>query len=427
MRILCLGVNHKTANVALREKLAFDRAGARAALADLADRWGESEFLIVSTCNRTEIYVARPVHGHPRMEELREWLVAYRSLPADEMAGAAYSLDNLDAVRHAFEVASGLDSLVPGEDQIVSQMKEAYEEAGQTGTTGPVLSEMFQTALHVAKHVRTETDFGAGKVSVASVAVDFVSRVFESLHGKCVLNVGAGKMNRLMLRQLTEQGADRLLVANRSKDKADALARACGGQVVAFEDLADRLAEADVVLTSTGADSCILTRAMLARAQERRGWRPMLLVDIAVPRDVEAEAGELENVFLYNIDDLDSIVRKTIRMRNGQRTLAERIIEEHVDELMARLEVRDVAPTIDALYRLMERVVEEEIQGARNKLSTHDDAEEDLAILQRALHRAIRRFLHPCTARLRESAGTPAAGAHVAAIRKLFELDRREE
>lgn len=427
MRILCVGINHKTADVAVRERLAFDAGSARHALGRLAEAWPDAEFLIVSTCNRTELYAARAVHGHPRDHELRDWLGEFHGLDPREFSQALYGLADAEAVRHLFSVAGGLDSLVPGEDQIVAQLKDAYTLAGEHGTAGPVLNEIVQAAFHVAKHIRTETGIGAGKVSVASVAVEFVCRIFETLHGKCVLTVGAGKMNEIMLRQLAKKGCDHLLVTNRSFERAERLAEACRGEPVPFEDLADHLARADVVLTGTASESPILTRRMVASAQQRRNWQPLLIVDIAVPRDVDAEAGELENVFLYNIDDLDRIVRTTIETRRGQRHAAEAIIEEHLVELTDRLRVRNVAPTIDALYRTMERVAAEELQAARNKLAEHDDAEADTEILQRALHRTIRRILHPCTRRLREAAGTDAVRAHIAALRELFELDEEEE
>jgi len=317
--------------------------------------------------------------------------------------------------------------LVPGEDQIVAQVKDAYALAGELGTAGCVLNEIVQAAFHVAKHIRAETGIGAGKVSVASVAIEFVCQIFETLGGKCVLSVGAGKMNEIMLRHLAERGCGDLLVTNRSFDRARVLAQACGGKPVPFEDLTDHLARADVVLTSTASESPILTRRMVESAQQRREWRPLLIVDIAVPRDVAADAGELENVFLYNIDDLDRIVRSTIEMRSRHRQAAEKIIEDHLAEVGERLHVRDVAPTIDALYRAMEKIAAEELQTARNKLAEHDDAEADADILQRALHRTIRRILHPCTRRLRESAGSDAVRAHIAALRELFDLDKQDK
>ncbi len=424
MRILCVGANHRSADVAVREKLAFGADERRRALDDLRRRWPDAEFALLSTCNRTEVFAARAVHGHPRAEELRDWLPAARSLAPGTCAGALYALADAQATRHLFAVAAGLDSLVPGEAQIVSQVKAAYAEAVDAGCAGPVMNELFQTAFHVAKHIRTETDVAQGKVSVASVAVEFVAQLFETLAAKRVLNVGAGKMNELMLRRLGDLGAGRIVVVNRSRPRAERLARDCGGEAGEFDRLGDHVAAADIVLTSTGAAEAVLTADAVRDAQRRRGFRPLLIVDIAVPRDVEPAAGEVENVFLYNIDDLERIVQGNLALRQEQRGAAEGIISEHVDELLSGLNVRNVAPTIEALYRRIDEIAAEELADARNKLREHDDAEADLEILQRTLRRTIRRFLHPATQRLRDAAGSDAARAHVASLQELFELGK---
>jgi glutamyl-tRNA reductase len=413
--------------VAVREKLVFDADQRRRALGDLHRRWPDAEFALLSTCNRTEVFTARPVHGHPRAEELRDWLLAFHSLAPAPYAEALYTLADAEATHHLFAVAAGLDSLVPGEAQIVSQVKAAYAEAVEAGSARAVMNELFQAALHVAKHIRTETDIAQGKVSVASVAIEFVGQLFETLAGKCVLSIGAGKMNELMLRKLRDLGADRIVVVNRSRDRAERLAEACGGAAGDFDRLCEHAAEADVILTSTGAAEPVLTAEAVHAAQQHRGYRPLLIVDIAVPRDVEAAAGQVDNVFLYNIDDLEQIVQGNLALRQEQHGAAEGIITEHVDELLSGLNVRNVAPTIEALYRRMEQIAAEELRDARNKLSEHDDAEADLEVLRRALHRTIRRMLHPCAQRLRDAAGSDAARAHIAALRELFELAEQEE
>lgn len=427
MRILCVGTNHKTAEVAVREKLALNADQRLGALKDLRATWPDAEFAVISTCNRMEVYLARPVHGHPRAEELRDWILKFRGVSGSPYAEALYMLADAEATNHLFAVTSGLDSLVPGEAQIVAQVKEAYTQAVQAGAAHVVLNELFQAALHVAKHIRTETEIAMGKVSVASLAVDFVRQLFESLKGKCVLNVGAGKMNSLMLARLREMQADKLVAVNRSRPAAERLAEEVGGTPGDFARLEDHLAEADVVVTSTGSAEPVITASMVKAAQKRRGWRPLLIVDIAVPRDVECKAGKVENVFLYNIDDLDRIVQANLEMRTGQHGAAHTIITEHVDELMGVLHVRKVAPTIEALYKKMSLIAEQELADARNKLSTHADAEEDIEIMRRTLHRTIRRILHPCTLRLRRSAGTDAARTHVSSVRELFELDEVDE
>ena len=423
MRILCTGISHKTADVALRERFALTAGALASAMDDFRRRWSDAEVLLVSTCNRTEAYTARPVHGHPREDELRSWFGGLGGPAAARAEKAIYTLGDAPAVRHLFEVAAGLDSLVPGEAQIVSQLKDAYAAAVKKRTARTVLNALVQTALHTAKHVRRETTIGAGRVSVASAAIDCAVGRLKALEGKCVLNIGAGKMNELMLDRLRQLGAGSVLVANRTPGRARQLASRCGGKAVALASIGRRLAEADVVLTSTASQRPILTRKMIAAAQKKRNGAPLLIVDIAVPRDVESGAGELENVFLYNIDDLESVVRATIRTRRGQRSAANKIIARHVSEFLGGLNVRQVAPTIDALYAYARGIADEELAAARNKLTTHNDSREDAEILRRALHRTIRRIMHPAARTLRDAAGTDAARAQIAAIRKLFGLD----
>jgi len=407
------------AELAVREKLAMDAEQRLRALTELRAAWRDSEFAILSTCNRMEVYLARPVHGHPRTEELRDWILNFQGAADPHCADALYMLADAEATSHLFAVTSGLDSLVPGEPQIVSQVKEAYTQAVEAGAAHAVLNELFRSALHVAKHIRTETEIAMGNVSVASLAVDFVRQLFETLKGKCVLNVGAGKMNSLMLARLREMQSDKLVIVNRSLPAAQRLTKQFGGTCGDFANLEDHLAEADVVVTSPASAEPIITLPMVRAAQKRRNWRPLLIIDIAVPRDVEPAAGELDNVFLYNIDDLDRIVQANIESRTGQNDPARTIITEHVDELMSALHVRKVAPTIESLYKRMTRIAEQELADAQNKFSTHDDAEEDIAIL--------RRTLHPVAQRLRQAAGTDVAGTHVSSVRELFELDDADE
>ncbi len=437
MRILCIGVNYKTAEVALRERLAFDAEATGRALQELTSRWSEAEFVILSTCNRVEVYTARPVHGHPREQELQVWLREFHGVEAAECGEAMYTLADASAIRHLFAVTSSLDSMVLGEAQITSQVKAAYSLARQASAAGPVMNDLFQTALHVAKHVRSETDIAAGKVSVASVAVDCVLQSLEGpsggegdktdkgpTAGACVLNVGGGEMNELMLQHLAELAVGRILVANRSPRRAADLAKRFGGEAVEFARLGEHLAAADVVLSSTASEAPVITRQMVAEAQAQRGGRPLLIVDIAVPRDVEPDTRQIENVFLYNIDDLQRVVASSLKGRDTQRVAAEAIIASHVAESLRELKIRDVAPTIEAMYQYMHRIADEELAAAAKKLGKHADAEANKKLLTRALHRTIRRILHPLAANLRKSATSDAARVHVAALRKLFGLDK---
>lgn len=421
MRVLCVGLSYKTAGVDLRERLAFDDVTAGRALQQLTQRWDDAEFAILSTCNRVEVYMARPVHGHPRDEELRRWLGAFHHLSADAYEGSLYTLADAQAVEHLLAVAGGLDSLVPGEVEIVAQVKAALALARDAGAARAALGDIFQAALHTAKHIRSETGFSKGKVSVASIAIDAARTVVPDIERATVLSIGAGKMNRQMLRRLSEMGAGRLLVANRSRSKAEQLAGLCGGSTVAMADIARRLPEADVVLCSTASEAPLLTRAMLKDAIARRHGRDMLLIDIAVPRDVQPSVGELPGVHLRNIDDLETVVRSAIRTRSRERDAAQAIIDAHVPEVLASLHLRTVAPTIDALYRQMETIAADEFQQAARRLAggSNDSPAETL---QRALHRTIRRTLHPVTEALRSAEKSETARADAAALRRLFQL-----
>jgi len=426
MRILCVGMSHKTAPVDIREQLAFSAAGRDRALRQLADQYEQAEFAILSTCNRAEVYTARPVHGHPREEQIHRFLGQFFHLPVERFAGSTYTLADRDAAEHLFAVACGLDSLVPGEVQITAQVKDALRAAARAGTAGPVLHELMQRALRTAKHIRRETDIGAGKVSVASVAVDCIAEAFGAPSGKCVLSIGAGKMNQLLLTYMRDAQVGRILIANRSARKAAALARKYGGETVAMGELARRLDEPDIIVTSTAAEAPILTAEMLSAALTRRDGKELFIVDLAVPRDVEPAAGKLSGVRLINIDQLDRIVAGNLRLRGQQLEPARRIIDGHVDEFFRRLNVRQVAPTIDALYRRMERICREELASAENKLAAHDTAAADLSVLRQAVRRALRKFVHPCVENLHRSAGSDAVRAHVAALQRLFELDQED-
>jgi len=425
MRILCVGASHKTAPVPLRERLAFSPPAARAALETLRDRYGAAAFVILSTCNRSELYVIRPLHARPREEEIRAFFGAFHDVPRADYDGALYVHADAEAVRHLFAVAAGLDSLVPGEDQILAQVKQAYQLAQSVNAAGPELNELFQLALSVAKEVRSATRIATGKVSVASVAVDCAKEVLNDLTDKCALSVGAGKMNLLMLRGFRRLGVGRILVANRSLARAAELAGQCDGQAVPFESVAAALSEADLVVCSTAASGAIITAADVRAAMAQRPRRRMLILDIAVPRDVEEQAGQVSGAALYNIDDLRAVVEKNIRLRSAEIDAGRAIVERRTADYFERLHVREVAPTIDSLYRQMRAIADEELAAARKKLTGDPRANEQ--VLRRAFHRALRRMLHKPLTHLRAAAGTETARQHAAMLRKLFDLPLKPE
>lgn len=423
MRLLCVGLNHATAALALRETVAVTPEQALGVLRRLRQRWPASEFLLLSTCNRTELYALRPLHSRPREEELREVFLSQSGKPAEGLNEALYAHAGIDAVRHLFRVAAGLDSLVPGEPQIVSQIKQALALAQEAEAADAAIASLVADALAAARRVRRETPIAQGKASVASVAFEAVREVFPSLAGRYVLAVGGGKMTELLLKLLAKENDVYLLLTNRSFVRAVELAADFGAQAIPFENLAPALSKADVVVTCTASPEPILTTEMIAQARCDCSGAPLLLVDLAVPRDIDPRAGQIEGVRLCNIDDLSAVVDRTVVRRSEHVAAAMDIVNEHVEQYLQAADIRLVAPTIDALYRRIEQTLNEELTEASNKLSTHDDHEEDLDILRRTLHRALRRFCHPAVETLRDEAANGAGGTHAETLRTLFRLD----
>ena len=420
MRILCTGLNHTTAPVAIREKLAFSPVATVEALRSLRKAYPLSECLLLSTCNRTELYVIRPLHEKPSPEDLHRWLAEFQGIDLSVFESSLYTYGDDEAVEHLFCVTAGLDSMVPGEDQIVSQIKTALQLACEQDAAGVDLRELFDKALNIGRTVRRETGIAEGKVSVASVAINAIGRVFASLAGKTALSIGAGKMNEIVLQQIRALLPETLLVTNRTAERGRELADACGGLFRPFNELPALLQSADVVMTSTASPEPIITVAHLRQAQAARNDRPLLLIDLAMPRDVEAAAASIPNVFLYNLDDLEAVVAQSLSMRKKHITAARAIVRKHLKAFTHSAHAAHITPTIEALYQRLESIINAELEQASNKLETHDDAAEDLEILQRALHRALRKFVHPAANYLRSNARS--AANHASMLRKLFQL-----
>ncbi|HEX8524491.1 MAG TPA: glutamyl-tRNA reductase, partial [Tepidisphaeraceae bacterium] len=330
VRLLLLGLNHATAPLGLRERLAFTGDQRGEALVALKQRFPECEGVLLSTCNRVELYVSRPVHARPRPEELVEFLSQLKNAPAG-FAAHLYQKSERDVIQHLFSVASSLDSMVLGETQILGQVREAYEFAQGLGVTASGLNPLFQSAIAVGKEVMTQTPIAEGRTSVASVAVDCASRIFDHFGDKTVLSVGAGKMAALVLQGFAQLKPKRLIVANRDVAKGRALAERYSGEAHSFEELDAHLVAADIVITSTGATEPIITRGRFEHLLKQRRYRPAFLIDIALPRNVEPAVGELENVYLYNLDDLQQVIASTKSDRQQSIEQAERIVGAHVE------------------------------------------------------------------------------------------------
>ncbi len=419
MKFQLIGVNHKTAPVEVRERLAIPELRLPDALRSLAAFPGVDEGLILSTCNRVEV-LAQSRNG---AVDLRGFLRDYFQLNPSDYESYLYEYREGDAVRHVFRVASSLDSMVVGEPQILGQVKEAYATARAVGAVHSQLDLLLTRAFAVAKRVRTETAVGSSAVSVASVAVELAKKIFGSLLGKHVYLVGAGKMSELAARHLMAHGAESVFVANRTYDRARQLAARFKGQAILFEQLYDTCDRADIVITSTGAPHAIFRREHGELFLARRKNRPMFFIDIAVPRDVDPEMNRLDGIFVYDIDDLQQAVASHVADRQKEAERAEAIVSSEVDRFRARLQTLDVAPTIVSLQDHLETIRQAEIDRVRGRLGTLSP-EQELAIetLTRGI---VSKIMHTPISTLKTAVQESEATTVVDIIRRLFNLQDR--
>lgn len=424
-RLLLLGLNHTTAPLAVREKLAFSGPQARAAVGALRERFPAAEAVLLSTCNRVELYVGRQAHAHLGLDELVGFLSEFHALPAEQFRDHLYHKAGREVVEHLFLVASSLDSLVLGETQVLGQVRDAYDAARQAQSAGPLLNPLFQRAVAVGKQVMHETALAEGRRSVASVAVDYARRIFEHFTDKTVLCVGAGKMAALVLQHFAGLSPRRLLVCNRDPDKATALADKFGGEAVPFERLGEHLVAADIVVSGTGATQPIITRQQFEPLRKQRRYRPIFLIDIAVPRDVEPAVGELEHVYLYNVDDLQQVVATTMDQRKASVDAARAIVARQVDEFAKWHRQREMGPIIDRLYKRYHKLAKEELDRAVTKLT--GDREADRASLEEMTRRIVNKLLHSPIQTLKTSDGQHTGLTYLHAMEKLFDLEGEEE
>jgi glutamyl-tRNA reductase len=368
MRLLLVGISHRTAPVELRERVDFSKGDMGAAVAALAERVHSGEGVIISTCNRVEIYTEANSDDQAR-DEVAAFVSQYHGVARDQLDSHLYARNDADVARHLFRVAAGLDSLVVGEPQILGQVKDAYEIATERQTTGGVLNRLFHAAFAAAKRVRSETGLAEGAVSVSYAAISLAKKIFGRFEGLKVLILGAGEMAELTATHLKGQSVRSLVVASRTLANAQALAETVGGLAVPWTEMPKVLADADIVVTATGATEPVLTRERIADVVDRRNQRPLFIIDIAVPRDVEASAGDLEEVFLYNIDDLQQIVNENLARRAAELQHAEQIISEEVEKFSAWLRSRTAVPTVVALRQRFEHIRQAELKRLEPKMA----------------------------------------------------------
>jgi glutamyl-tRNA reductase len=398
MTLALIGVNHKTAPIALREKIAIGRDQLPEALRALAATPGVTECMIVSTCNRVELIAM--VDG--AVAPLNRFLADYFSIESEIVGPHLYEYRDKDAISHLFRMAASLDSMVVGEPQILGQVKEAFAVARTTGTVAGQLDYLLQGAFSAAKRVRSETGIGSNSVSIASVAVDMARKIFGALQGRTVFLVGAGKMSELAARHLVQQGAGTILVSNRTQERARRMAEEFDGRVVPFEQLYDAASEADIVISSTGAIQPIFRREHGQAFLHRRKNRPMFFIDIAVPRDVDPKMNDLDGIFVYDIDDLQQVAAAHMEERSRQAVDAETLIAAEVERFHQRQRTVNVAPAIVALQRRAEEIRVNEMQRIHARLGTLSP--EQLAAVEALTRGLVNKFLHPPMQALKQAA-----------------------
>ncbi|MRR49862.1 MAG: glutamyl-tRNA reductase [Rhodocyclaceae bacterium] len=415
MQLFALGINHHTAPLAVREQVAFDPLRLPLALNELLRAKPVREAAILSTCNRTELYCAAESSEAPA-----EWLAEYHSLPTSQVKPYLYTHPQRDAVRHMFRVASGLDSMVLGEPQILGQMKQACRAAEEAGTMGTLLGKLFQRTFAVAKEVRSTTAIGANIVSMAAAAVHLSERIFERVSEQKVLFIGAGEMIELCAAHFAGAKPARLTVANRTPERAAILAERFHGDTLRLDEVADRLAEYDIVVSCTASPLPIVGLGMVERALKQRRHRPMVMVDLALPRDIEEEVGKLDDVFLYTLDDLGEIIESGLESRQAAVVEAEAIIDSRVANFLQWMDAREAVPTIRALRDAAERMRRHELEHALKRLASGDDAG---VILDALSHRLTNKLLHGPTQALNQTEGEERAELqHV--VSRLYHLHR---
>jgi glutamyl-tRNA reductase len=423
MRLFAIGLSHRTAPVDLRECVDFGRAGVEAALSALASRGVGAEAVVLSTCNRAEIYAVGDDDG--TADAVQRFFSEYHGVPQGRLADHLFVRRGADVARHLFRVASGLDSLVVGEPQILGQVKAAFSTASGRKCTGALTNRLFHAAFNVGKRVRTETGLGEGAVSVSYAAIALAKKIFGDLSGLSVLLLGAGEMAKLTGQHLKAQDVATITIASRTLAAAEQLAVQLGGRAVPWDDLDHALAGADIAVTATGSPEPVLTRGRMDEIMRHRRSRPIFLIDIALPRDVEAAVGDLDQVFLYNIDDLQAIVQENLTRRSAELSRAEAIVEEEVTRFMAWVQSREIIPTVVALRQRFEAIRRSELERLEPKLASLPP--EARARLDEITHLIVEKLLLTPTEQLKAVSDEAMVVAYADALNRLFSLAAERE
>jgi glutamyl-tRNA reductase len=423
MHLTLVGLSHKTAPIEIREKLTFPAHRQADALSLLCSTDQVAEAVILSTCNRTEIY-AVTAGEDSGVDAVIDFMAEYHDLDRHELIRYLYITRGEAVVKHLFRVVASLDSMVIGEAQILGQVKEAYDHSFENGASGRAFNRLFRQSFEVGKRVRTETEIGENAVSISYAAVELARKVFDSLEGRTILVLGAGKMSELTAKHLLSNGVKAVLVANRTYERAVELATRFDGEAIRYDDLFTRMAEADIVITSTAAQHYVITREAVAATLKARGGRPLFLIDIAVPRDIEPTVNDLSNVFLYDIDDLNGVVESNLEERMREARRAETIIEEEISTFLEWLESLEVVPTITAIRDKAEVIREAELGKALKRLGNL--SEKDRQTVEALTCAITKKILHGPTERLRQAASTKDGYTVVETARRLYGLEEAD-
>lgn len=414
MTLLAFGISHTTAPLALRERVAFAPENLHSAMQEACAQAGLTEVAILSTCNRTEIYAS----SESDAAAIQAWLVSHTAIEAEDLATSYYCYQDQEAVRHMMKVAGGLDSLVLGEPQILGQMKSAFASAKEAGTLGAELHATFQHVFNIAKRVRTETAIGENPVSVAYAAVSLAQQIFSNLKQDTALLIGAGETIELVARHLAEQGIKHIIVANRTLDRAQRLANEFNGEAILLADIPEQLHRADLVISSTASQLPLLGKGAVESALKKRKHKPMFMLDIAVPRDIEEQVGELDDVYLYTVDDLHAVIDENKKSRVAAADQAEEIINEGVEQFLRHQRALNAVETVKAYRQKAEQMRDAELQKALRTLQSGANPEH---VLQQLARNLTNKLIHSPTAVLKEaSAGSRHHVLQVA--QELFDL-----
>ncbi|MCC6443861.1 MAG: glutamyl-tRNA reductase [Armatimonadetes bacterium] len=422
MHLQLTGTSHKSAPVEVREKLAFGKHQFADSFRLLRSRYGVRECVILSTCNRIEIYTGSE---QPLRETIELFLQEFHNLPASAISHCLFHRSNDQAVRHLLGVSAGLDSMIVGEAQILGQVSEAHRLAQEHKAVGPILDRLFRQALSTGKRARTETEINRGAVSISHAAVELARQIFGDLTGRRALLIGAGEMSEITARLLASGGVGKILVASRTRERSEELAGQFGGEAMAYEDFPKAMVSADIVICSTSAPHAIIRHQDVRQVVHARRARPLFIIDMAVPRDVEAEVGDLDNVFLFNIDDLRGVVEKNLAERNKEIGKVEAIIQEEIERFIGWFRSLEVVPVLTELNRKLEAIRRAEIEMSARKLAHL--SEKDRQTVEIVTQGIIKRILKHPMAHLKAEAQSGNGHAHLETLRALFDLEQYSE